>query len=665
MDRTLTLPRYTKKFAQNGARRGPVSGSIGGARRTLCAFEGFRIGRIFRTIAICILTCASPAWAQQPPATGIQKIDHIVFLIKENHSFDNMFGAFPGVEGATSGKTSTGQTIPLYPAPDAYPHDIDHTWTGAHTAGNGGQMNGFDVIPGGNGPLDPTMTDYPGEYLSYRQYTQSEIPNYYAYAQNFVLADQMFSSLDGPSFPNHLYTIAAQSGGAISNPLITNHWGCDAPAGTTVQVLDSSGNITNQFPCFDYNTLADELNAAGISWKYYAAKPSDFGYSWSIYNAINHIRNSSYWANNVVDFEKFVTDAKNGTLPAVTWLVTDLAHSEHPSASMCEGENSSVGQINAIMQGPDWATTAIFLTWDDFGGMYDHVKPPRDDEYGLGPRVPLIVISPYAKQGYVSHTEYEFSSVLHFIENRFLLPTMTKRDANANALMDAFDFTQAPRAPMLLTPRTCPFLSAQFLLAGSSTVGQPSLFAPEVGFRNTTSSNITIKKIVVVDDLGKPSTEFTQTNDCLKSPQAVRAGNSCTITLSFTAAAPGKRTGVLQIFDNAAGSPQTVPLQGSGTFAELSPPVLDFGQIDSGTSSKPATVTLTNTGSSPIKISSITVSGDYSQTSTCPSSLAPQATCAINVIFTPKASGARPGALAVVTNDQGSPGIVNLLGKGV
>lgn len=384
-----------------------------------------------------------------PPNGGINQIQHIVFIIKENRSFDNYFGTFPGADGATSGELSTGQVIPLGHTPDRTPNDICHAWGCAHKAENHGSMNQFDLIPGGD-----TLVN--GTPLSYTQLTQADIPNYFAYAQNFVLADHMFSSLQGPSFPNHLYTVAGQAGGAIDLPTSASAWGCDAPSNSTVTVLESDGDTEDEFPCFDFQTLADSLQNAGISWKYYAPGPRQSGYVWSALDAIKHIRMGPLWASNVVSDTQFATDAQNGSLPAVSWLVTTDGRSEHPPFSTCIGENWTVQQINAIMQGPDWNSTAIFLTWDDFGGFYDHVMPPDVDQFGLGPRVPLLIISPFAKKGYISHTQYEFSSVLKFIENRFALSSLTARDTQANDTTDSFDFSQSPRAPLILQTRTCP-----------------------------------------------------------------------------------------------------------------------------------------------------------------------------------------------------------------
>lgn len=410
--------------------------------------------RILPLIAVLTVLggCASSGGSSNsaPASGGINAIQHIVFIVKENRTFDNYFGTFPGADGATTGELSTGQVIPLGHTPDQTPNDICHLYDCARVAMNKGKMNQFNLLSGGT-----TLVN--GTPLAYTQLTQADIPNYFAYAQNFVLADHMFSSLAGPSFPNHLYSVAGQSGGAIDVPNKANgNWGCDAPSDSTVAVLDSDGAIEDDFPCFDFQTLADSLQNAGISWKYYAPGQGQSGYIWSVLDAIKHIRMGALWNSNVVSDTQFVTDAQNGTLPAVSWLVTSMQDSEHPPYSTCAGENWTVQQINAVMQGPDWNSTAIFLTWDDFGGLYDHVPPPTLDQYGLGPRVPLLIISPFAKRGYISHTQYEFSSVLKFIENRFGLSSLTARDTQANDTTDSFDFSQQPLAPLILQTHACP-----------------------------------------------------------------------------------------------------------------------------------------------------------------------------------------------------------------
>jgi phospholipase C len=428
-----------------------------------------------------------------PPPPGIDQIRHVVFIIKENRSFDQYFGTFPGADGATSGVCgtcgpgATAQTLPLGQTPDTtcvnnVCYDPGHLWADAHVAVDGGKMDGFNLETNGTA----LMPD--GSYLPYTQMSQSGIPNYWSYAQHFTLADHMFSSLEGPSMPNHLYTVAAGITGVFTQTGLTlsvidtpndtsnadNHdWGCDADDTTTVNVMDSGGNITGQpggpaaqFPCLDLPTIVDSLQTAKVSWRYYApggstvtdASEAPNGYQWNALTAVNHIRNNSqslWTASFIAPDTQFATDAAAGTLPAVSWLVTG-DDSEHPPFSTCAGENWTVQQINAVMNGPDWGSTAIFLTWDDYGGFYDHVPPPGIDQFGLGPRVPLLIISPYAKAGYISSTEYELSSFLAFVEKRYSLNPLTSRDANANDMEDSFDFTQHPLAPLLLSTRACP-----------------------------------------------------------------------------------------------------------------------------------------------------------------------------------------------------------------
>src|SRR5229473_1174059 len=363
----------------------------------------------------------------------INVIQHIVFMIKENRSFNGFFGTFPGANGATSGKVSNGNTITLGHTPDRV-RDMGHGWNDAITAIDGGKMDKFDLVNHGN---------VNGDYMSMSQLYQSDIPNYWAYAQSFTLSDATFESTKSASFSNHLYTIMADGAESISNPNEPGHpqyssWGCDAVAGTTVTLQNTSGKQSSVFPCFSNTTEADLLDAAGISWKNYAPAQGTSGYDWNTFSASNQIRNSSLWGQHVVPYANFVTDAQNGNLPSVSWLISNTANSDHPPSSVCTGENWTVQQINAIMQGPNWNTTAIFLTWDDFGGFYDNAVPANPDYYGFAPRVPMIIISPYSKAGTVVHTQYEFSSVLRFIEKRFGLSTLTLRDLDGSDMTDSF-----------------------------------------------------------------------------------------------------------------------------------------------------------------------------------------------------------------------------------
>ena len=486
---------------------------------------------------------------------GIDQIQHIVFMVKENRSFDNYFGTFPGADGATTCTVSTGQTIPLGHTPDQV-RDMGHFWPDATTAIDGGKMDKFDLVQWGN---------INGDYMSCSQYTQADLPNYWTYAQTFTLADHFFSSLHGPTFPNHLYTVAAQSNGVISNnynPTTADpNYGCDARTGTTVQILNSDGTYSYVKPCFTIQTLADLLQSAGLSWRYYAPGKGQSGYLWNTLDAISQIRNGPLWKTNDLPYTQFLTDAQNGQLPAFSWLVQPGNVSDHPPSSVCAGENWTVQQLNAIMQGPDWNSTVVFLTWDDFGGFYDHVPPPSVDTFGLGPRVPFIIISPYALPNHISTTQYEFSSVLKFAEERFNLPNLGARDANPslNDLTDSFDFTQTPLPPLVLSPRSpCPppgpvgTLSLVALAFGNQTVGTKSAPKP-VTLTNTGSANLIVSNVTI-------GRNFSETNNCT----TVAPNASCTINIVFQPTTKGNKGAVLEIFDNGTNAPQTARLLGTG-----------------------------------------------------------------------------------------------------
>jgi len=396
-------------------------------------------GRVLRRLLSLLLLAISGS-AQTIP------IQHVVIIIKENRSFDTLFGTFPGANGATWGMAGS-KRIPLGHA-QLKQQDPLHGWGASLGSIDGGKMNGFYR----------TLSHY-GAYV---QFYQSDIPNYWKYAQTFALADNFFSSMYGGSFPNHLYFAAADSDEMSDNPFGYKNkpaaWGCDSTPGTKTDRRDPvSGKLSYIFPCVDIPTLPDELNAAGLSWRYYAATSTQYGYTWSVLDAINHIRNGDQWGTNVVPVDNFESDVQT-QLADVTWITPSGRFSDHPETdlSMCAGEGWSVQIINAIMKSPFWKSTAIFLTWDDFGGFYDHVPPPTVDYFGLGIRVPLLVISPYVKAGTVQRGLSEVTSLLRFTEKVFNLPPITQRDKKANDLMDMFNFNQQPLAPLILTPRKCP-----------------------------------------------------------------------------------------------------------------------------------------------------------------------------------------------------------------
>lgn len=598
---------------------------------------------------VAFLTCS--ALAQNP-------IKHVVFIIKENRSFDSYFGTFPGADGATQGKLSTGQTIPLQHMQDMTAHDVDHTWYSAIDSIDNGNMDQYDQIPLGS--VD-------GDLLAYSQLTQSDIPNYFSYASHFVLADKAFSSLHGPSLPNHFYTIGATSDDVISTPATRGSdwsWGCDSndPA-MTVQVMPPNGQIKNVVPCFDFQTLADLLDQASVPWKYYAPPYGEQGYQYSFYNNVRHIRYSNDWTNDVVPDTQFASDAMAGNLAPVTWLVTGVAN-EHPPNPTCFGENWTVQQINAIMQGPDWASTAIFLVWDDFGGLYDHVNPPNVDFYGLGQRVPFMIISPYAKPGYISHTVYEFSSVLKFIEETFGLPNLTDRDRNANDTMDSFNFNQTPNPPLILSPRSCPLVDSSlgwgqhYIGSSQDTTFQPMKQQVQI-FNYHLDQALDVSNIQVSGD----SSDF-KFYGC--SGQSIPAGRFCNVNVRFTPTKAGARSATMTIFDNDPTSPQTVTLSGIGSNLQSQSMLFFLTQQPLG---KPIVkgFNLKNIGTTAISISSVTSVGtDFKIVgNTCPSSLAPGASCTLKIQFSPTQTGPRWGQVNIVDSDPGSPHQTRIVGTGI
>jgi phospholipase C len=406
-------------------------------------------------------------------------IEHVVFVIKENRTFDHYFGRYPGADGATSGETLDGSIVELKPAPDVQPHDITHGFSSALYAINGGQMNGFNFI------------EYGQDLSGYVQHRRGTIPHYWGYADRFVLADRFFTSMYGPTFPEHLYTVAAQANGVVDNQSTESEAGhyCDDPTeyaphfprdlgGEQVAEImsveeshmaeepESIQEIAKYWSdirtCFDIPVLPDLLEEAGISWKYYANVRS-----WqNALQPIRHVRFGPMW-RNVQPPGLFLADIRNERLPAVSWLLPTGRYNEHPreEKSVCAGENWTVQQVNAVMRSEYWESTAMVIVWDDFGGFYDHVPPPHYDIMGLGPRTPALIISPWTRAGdnpdggYIDSTTYEFSSVLAFIEQVFGLPPLTERDAQADPLSGAFDFDSAPRPePLIFRYRAdCPY----------------------------------------------------------------------------------------------------------------------------------------------------------------------------------------------------------------
>ena len=328
----------------------------------------------------------------------LDRIKNIIFFIQENHSFDNLFAGFPGADGKSAPRG----------CPDALQMDPPHRHADALL-------------------LNSATTEEAS-----CSYTEISAPNYWKVARAFTLCDRYFSEIRGASYPNYLMLVAAQS------PLV------DPP---------STFDVCPVF-CLDIPVFPHRLDAHGLTWRDYGGMFTTIK-SLAVRSEVFHF-----------DDERFFKDAAAGTLPNVSWLFSGFlknsdAKSGHPPASLCGGENYAVSVLNAAMNGPQWPTTALFLVWDDWGGVYDHVDPPVVERwkdgtpFRYGHRVPCIVISPYARPGYVSHTIHSHVSLLRFAETIFGLEPLTERDAHASDMLDCFDFEQPALSPLVLTPRVC------------------------------------------------------------------------------------------------------------------------------------------------------------------------------------------------------------------
>ena len=409
-----------------------------------------------------------------PPVAG--KINHVVIIFQENRTPDNLFHdpvlISRGADIASSGLNSKGQTLPLTPVSLAVPYDLGHSHNAFLAEWNNGQMDGADKVkvtcPNGPPHCAPPNPQY--------QYVQaSDVQPYFMLAETFTFGDRMFQTNQGPSFPAHQYIVSGTS--ALSptskfdiseNPVAFNssaHTGCIAPPGSTVGIIDTtdSNPLTNQtqtsYPCTDHATLTDLLDAAAINWKYYTPV---LGSIWTGPNAIQHMCGpdapppngtnciGTEWTNHVVIGKTNVlTDIAAGTLPAVSWVIPTGQASDHAVGNDGSGPSWVAAVVNAIGTSQYWKDTAIIITWDDWGGWYDHVPPPPVSTLtNIGLRVPLIVVSPYAKAAYISHVNHDFGSILRFIEKTFGLrqidPAGGYADSRADDLSDCLDLFQTP-----------------------------------------------------------------------------------------------------------------------------------------------------------------------------------------------------------------------------
>jgi phospholipase C len=385
--------------------------------------------------------------AAHPNTTTGTPISHIVIMIQENRTYDNLFATYPNGNGVTHGKMHDGKTIRLKESNLTSQLLPSNSYQGFVVDYDGGKMDGWDLVYV-DGRKCPKCV--------YKYVNPSQVQPYWTLAQQYVLADNMFATSTSGSFNGHQDLIRGDTAVSSTESLIDfpTHapWGCDAQPGTTTPLLTTAGQYIQlgPFPCETYETLRDLLDAKGVSWKYYTPQTIHGtlgGAYWNAFDAIHDVRYGPEWKTNISSPEKNVfKDISKGKLPAVSWVIPDGANSDHSGFGRHDTGPSWVAQVvNALGNSQYWNSTAIVVVWDDWGGWYDHVPPPQLDYMGLGFRVPMLIVSPYARQNVVSHTQYEFGSVLKFVEDTFALGRLNTTDTRANSISDAFDFAQSPR----------------------------------------------------------------------------------------------------------------------------------------------------------------------------------------------------------------------------
>jgi phospholipase C len=406
---------------------------------------------IFAILILLVSLGATVALAQAPD--DHHQVRNVVVIFQENRSPDNLFGSnpnfLPGVDIATSGVNSLGQTIPLTPEPLANNYDLSHAHSAFVAMYAHGNMTGADKI-GWTCNAGATGCPPPNPQFRYVDNSNGILNPYFQLAEQYTFGDRMFQTNQGPSFPAHQFIISGTSAPSAGSNLFAsenpagvtnagNNTGCTAPAGEFVKLINPSGSEAQTiYPCFEHQTLTDLLDNAGVSWRYYA--PSA-GSIWTGPNAIRHLRFGSDWNNDVVlNSAQVLTDIANGQLANVSWVIPNGQESDHAGVNKGLGPSWVASIVNAIGQSQYWNNTVIFITWDDWGGWYDHVPPTIVSSYEYGFRVPLIVVSPFAKQAYVSHVTHDFGSILKFIEGVYHLPSLGYADAFADDLSDCFDF---------------------------------------------------------------------------------------------------------------------------------------------------------------------------------------------------------------------------------
>jgi phospholipase C len=383
---------------------------------------------------------------ERPMTRSASPISHVIFIVQENRSFNNLFLGYPGATTQNYGYDTDGDKIALQPQNLATNWDIDHFSDAFFT-----ECDGRGTLPGTHCKMDGwnkviTSPEAPAD-AAYGYVPRKQVEPYWTMARQYVLADDMFASnLDG-SFVAHQYVVAAYADQSVDAP--GTAWGCEGGKLDKVDTLTKERTYGHRIrACFDIPTLGNAADDNDVTWRFYAGGVNDNGGLWSSYQADSRVYQHTDWKSDVIDPPaQFLLDLRKGALANVTWITPNYVTSDHPGLGASLGPSWVASIVDAVGKSKFWKSSAIFIMWDDWGGWFDPVAPVHEDYDGLGFRVPLIVVSPYARKGYVTHVQYETASVLRYIEDNFGLPQLSKADARANdPASDAFDYAQQPRA---------------------------------------------------------------------------------------------------------------------------------------------------------------------------------------------------------------------------
>jgi len=398
-------------------------------------------------------------------------IQHVVIIFQENRSTNDLFNGLAGAGTVRVGQNSFGKSVKLLPRLLTAPYDISHAHSAYETEYANGQLNGFNLVTS----TCKAKSCPPKDIRAYGYVPEHEVEPYFVMARRYAFGSNMFQTNEGPSFPAHQYILSGTSTisdgsklRAAENPQTPHKkstGGCDSPKGSLVKLIDPYGQENQTaYPCFDRNSLIQLIEAKSLTWRYYQAAPGPG--LWHGPDAILPVFNSPQFATDVVTPpSQVLTDIGSGNLANVVWVTPTAAASDHAGATNGTGPSWVASVVNAIGKSQYWNNTAIFVTWDDWGGWYDPVAPAQYNSYELGFRVPLLVISAYAKQHYISTQQHEFGSILKFTEETFNLGSLGTTDVRADDLSDCFNFSKGPHK---FTPIPAPHDAEYFLRQASS-----------------------------------------------------------------------------------------------------------------------------------------------------------------------------------------------------